>query len=162
MKKLICILSSGIMLFASCAATSTSGLSKAEKRQQRAEAIHKSLEKRRFKVDISTMNPQGYPSRVLTSPYSLEIKGDSLISYLPYMGRAYSVPYGGGKGLNFVSVINYYNTQMIKDNLTRIEIKTENDEDGFIFTIEVFDNGNATINVNSRNRNTISYNGKLE
>jgi len=33
---------------------------------------------------------------MLTSPYSVEIRNDSIISHLPYYGRAYSIPYGGG------------------------------------------------------------------
>ena len=41
-------------------------------------------------------------SKHLTSDYSLEIRNDSVYSYLPYFGVAYNVPYGGGKGLNLV------------------------------------------------------------
>ena len=40
-------------------------------------------------------------SRALTSDYSIEIRNDSVFSYLPYFGVAYNVPYGGGKGLIF-------------------------------------------------------------
>ena len=53
----------------------------------------------RIKIDVDRAVPMAGRSVNLTSPYSLEIHGDSILSYLPYFGRAYSAPYGGGEGL---------------------------------------------------------------
>lgn len=85
----------------------------------------------------------------------------SLISYLPYIGRAYNVPYGGGKGLNFSERIGSYQESQKKNGLRHIEISLTNDEDTYHYIIEVFDNGNSTIDVQSRQREPISYTGQM-
>ena len=53
-------------------------------------------------------------SKHLTSDYSLEIRNDSVYSYLPYFGVAYNVPYGGGKGLNFSAPLSEYTSTYSK------------------------------------------------
>ena len=93
---------------------------------------------------------------------SVEVRNDSLISYLPYFGRAYSVPYGGGKGLNFSERIGSYEEALLKNGKHHIEIGVTNEEDTYLYTIDVYDNGNSTIAVQSRQREPISYAGRIE
>ncbi len=108
------------------------------------------------------MYPQRGPAKNVTGTYSLEVKGDSLISYLPYFGRAYMVPYGGGKGLNFTEIIgNYYESKNAKGQ-TEIAIEVTNEEDTYLYQLSVFDNGNATIDVRSKEREPITYSGEME
>lgn len=78
-----------------------SAQSKQEKKEQKKEAVKKLIASENYKIDVRTAMPMRGRSIPLTSPYSLEIRNDSVISYLPYFGRAYSIPYGGGDGLNF-------------------------------------------------------------
>ena len=101
MKKTIYLmLAVGILM--GCATTnSQSGLSKAEKRALVEKRVTEMLDNRHFKIEVDMMHPLNYPSKSLTSYFSLEIRNDSILSYLPYLGRAYQVPYGGGKALNF-------------------------------------------------------------
>ena len=77
-----------------------SAQSKKEKKEQKKEAVTKLIASENYKIDARTALPMRGRSIPLTSPYSLEIRNDSVISYLPYFGRAYSIPYGGGDGLN--------------------------------------------------------------
>ena len=42
-----------------------------------------------------------------------------------------------------------------------IEIGVVNDEDTYLYTIEVFDNGNSSIDVHARQRERISYSGEI-
>ena len=72
--------------------------SKKEKREQKANEVKELIDSKRFTIDVNRAIPMGGRSLNLTSPYSLEMRGDSVISYLPYFGRAYSAPYGGGDG----------------------------------------------------------------
>ena len=59
------------------------------------QAVQKALDERRFCIDVNYMNPMRGRGRALTSPYSLTVRNDSVLSYLPYVGQAYSVPYDG-------------------------------------------------------------------
>ena len=72
--------------------------SKKEREEQKAKEIKEMIENGRFTIEVDRALPMGGRTVHLTTPYSLEMRGDSAISYLPYFGRAYSLPYGGGTG----------------------------------------------------------------
>ena len=108
------------------------------------------------------MYPRSGQARNVTSDYSLQVKGDSVYSYLPYFGRAYNIPYGGGKGLNFKSPITNYKSEKDQKGTTFIYFNVNNEEDYMEFKLEVFDNGNASIDLTPREREPISFSGKLD
>lgn len=91
--------------------------SKKEKKEQKKEAVMKLIESENYKIDVNTAMPMRGRSIPLTSSYSLTIRNDSVISYLPYYGRAYSIPYGGGDGLNFKAILKEYNVEMDKKGM---------------------------------------------
>ena len=78
-----------------------SAQTKKEKKEQKKEAVRQLIVSENYKIDVNTAMPMRGRNITLSSPYSLEIRNDSVFSYLPYYGRAYSVPYGGGSGLIF-------------------------------------------------------------
>ena len=92
----------GIVLF--CAGQSLFAQSKQERKEQKERVVREIVDSGRIKIDVDRAVPMAGRSVNLTSPYSLEIHGDSILSYLPYFGRAYSAPYGGGEGLTFKEV----------------------------------------------------------
>ena len=96
--------------------------------------------------------------------YSVTVKDDGNIldSHLPYIGQAWRVPYGGGHALNFDAQIGSYRVvQTRKDGYeVRVYVKTDEDEHLYLFTI--FDNGRASLDVQSGNRERISYSGQME
>ena len=96
------------------------------------------------------------------SLYSLEIRNDSVISYLPYYGRAYSIPYGGGNGLNFKAPLKEYNMKLDKKGNSVITFTARNPEDKFDFRVKVYSNGSTSIDVNMQNRQSISFQGELD
>jgi hypothetical protein len=51
---------------------------------------------------------------------------------------------------------------MKRNGLRHIEIGVTNEEDTYFYTIEVFDNGNSSVEVRARQRERISYSGSLE
>src|SRR6476660_9684977 len=72
--------------------------------QSDKEAIKTSIESKQFIFHAQTALPTSGRSRQLTADYDLRLFSDSLISNLPFYGRAYSVPYGSGDGgFNFTS-----------------------------------------------------------
>ena len=122
----------------------------------------KALEARDYKIAVNRMYPMKGSSRSVSYGYSVEVRNDSLISYLPYFGGAYNVPYGGGKGLNFSERIGSYRESQKNKGERQIEINVTNEEDTYIYLIKIFSNGNSSIDVTSRQRDHISYSGELE
>ena len=82
---------------------------------EQAAKVKAALAARNYKIVVERMNPMRGSSRSVSFGYSVEVKKDSLISYLPYLGRAYQVPYGGGKGLNFSESIGSYQESFMKN-----------------------------------------------
>lgn len=87
-----------------CVGQSLFAQSKQERKEQKEKAVKEIVDSDRIKIDVDRVVPMAGRSVNLTSPYSLEIHGDSILSYLPYFGRAYSAPYGGGEGLTTINV----------------------------------------------------------
>ena len=89
------------------------------------------------------------------------MEGDKINSHLPYQGVAESVPYGGGKVLNFEDTIDSFVEESGHSDRRVFEIKTDNDEDVIVFQLTVFDNGKADLQVRSQHRDAINYSGHL-
>ena len=154
------------MAIAVCACAVLCGCATSEERAaQKAEMarnVTKALNERNYKISILRMNPMRGSSRSVSYGYSVEVRNDTLFSDLPYFGRAYNVPYGGGKGLNFSHPIENYQEYQKKNGQRHIEIGLTNEEDTYLYTIEVFDNGNSSVEVWSRQRERIYYTGMME
>ena len=151
---LVCL---ALLMLNGCATLEERAVQKAEY----AKKVVAALSERNYTIDVDRMIPMKGGSKSVSYGYSVEVRNDSLISYLPYIGRAYNVPYGGGKGLNFSERIGSYQESQKKNGLRHIEISLTNDEDTYHYIIEVFDNGNSTIDVQSRQREPISYTGQM-
>ena len=124
-----------------------------ERAAQQAEtalAVEKALADRHYRIIIQRMNPRRSSMVSLSYGYSLEVKGDTLVSYLPYYGRAFNVPYGGGKGLNFTERIRSYQSWRLKKGGTHVEL------------VDVFDNGRALLELQMQEREGISYDGDVD
>jgi len=134
---------------------------KKEIKEKRIAAVKERVESRNYEIEVNRALPMGAPSITLTYDYSLKIKNDSVYSYLPYYGRAYSIPYGGGKGLNFRAPLKKYEMEIDHKGRINIRFETQNSEDHFKFIINIYDNGSANIDVNMQNRQSISYYGDL-
>ena len=135
--------------------------SKKEKRDEIAQQAREIIDSNHYKIDVDRMLPMNGNSRTLTSSYSLEIRNDSVISYLPYFGQAYSIPYGGGKGLIFDEALSEYTAKYHKKGKVEIKFTVRTDEDRYTYRITIFPNASASISVNSNNRQPISYQGEM-
>ena len=135
---------------------------KKEKELEVTQHVQKVLDNKDYMIHVDYMNPQQGRSRALTSSYFVKIKNDSIFSYLPYVGRAYNVPYGGGQGLNFNASIQSYSSSKGRKNKTTITIKVKNSEDNYTYTLTVYGNGSTNIFVQPINRQSISYRGKID
>jgi hypothetical protein len=123
--------------------------------------LHQAIENRVYLIEVNQMLPMMGRSQHLTSPYSLKVKNDSVFSYLPYFGRAYSVPYGGGQGLTFNSTIENYQSKRNAKGVYQISFKSQTREDTYVFNVEIYENGTTQIRVNSNNRQGITFLGEF-
>jgi hypothetical protein len=107
-----------------------------------------------------------YPQRgrnidLTTNPNYLQFKNDSIHSEMPYFGRAYSIPYGGGGGLSFKGPIKDYLIKKNKKNFT-IKATVRDNSDSYQITLTVFFDGGASLTINSNNRDSINYSGDIK
>lgn len=162
MKRMMIALVAAAVLMVACGTVQNDGLTKEERRAQTAQKVAEGLSKRHYTIEAEQCYPMRGAARRIDYGYEITVHGDTLKSNLPYFGRAYNIPYGGGKGLRFDAIIKNYEQWRAKKNMTHIVIYTDNEEDVYIYTIEVFDNGNATIDVRSREREQISFSGQMK
>ena len=108
------------------------------------------------------MSAMRYGSRTVTPDFFLELRGDTLRSYLPYLGQAHTSPtVSSSIGLNFKAPIKNFSERKLKAGKTQWELDVKTQEDAHHFIIEVFDTGQAFISVRSQNRDPISFDGAV-
>lgn len=124
--------------------------------------IKSSLESKRFIFHAQTALPTSGRSRQLTTDYDLRVFPDSLVSNLPFYGRAYSVPYGSGDGgFNFTSTKFEYTAAPGKKKGWNISIKTKDVADFREFSLSLSENGYGTLMALSNNRQPMSFTGYI-
>jgi len=136
---------------------------RAEKRDQMRVALAMALANKQLRIGIESMSTLRYGSKTVTPDFFLALRGDTLCSYLPYLGqsRQSSMMYPQ-TGLNFEKPVMNYSERRPKANLTRIELDAKTDEDTYHYVIELYDTGEAHIHVRSLHRDPISFDGTVE
>ncbi len=120
------------------------------------------VESKNFVFDVQTVNPMRGRSVQVTSDYDVRIQNDSIFSYLPFFGRAYSINYGGTESpMIFEQPIRNFVSTETKNGYS-IEVHVRNQNDILDFSFHITESGTTTLTVNSVNRQSISYYGRLE
>ncbi|HEY0433290.1 MAG TPA: DUF4251 domain-containing protein [Chitinophagaceae bacterium] len=123
-------------------------------------SIENAITGKSYVFHAQTAIPQAGGARHLTTDYTLKVEKNVLISDLPFFGRAYSIPYGGGNGgFNFTSQQFDYTVAPRKKGGWQIDIKPHDVQDFREFILTVSSNGYATLQANSNNRQPISFTG---
>ena len=135
---------------------------RAERLAQTRQSIMEALANRQLRIEVRSMNTMRYGSRIVTPDFFLELRGDTLRSYLPYLGVAHQAPMASpSEGLNFETVMKSYHQSNPKPDLARLEIEAKTKEDFFVYHIEVYYTGKAFISVQSQHRDPISFDGEV-
>ena len=125
--------------------------------------IEKKVNDHSFIFVAERMDPLRGRSRVLTSSYDVRVNNDSLVSYLPYFGRAYSAPIDPTNvGTQFTSTNFTYQVNAVKNDQWRVSIVPKDVQSIQELAFTIFDNGTTTLNVISTSRDQISYSGYLK
>ncbi len=133
------------------------------KKERKQLAVLGAIADKRWHIDITSMNTMRYGSRTVSTDFFLELRGDTLRSYLPYLGQAQvSSSLSPTMGLNFEERVRQYQESRPKGKYTQIDIGAKTKEDTYHYVIEIYDSGEAFIRVRSLNRDPISFDGTLE
>ena len=133
------------------------------KKERKQLAVANAVADRQWHIDIQSMNTMRYGARTVTTDFFLELRGDTLRSYLPYLGQAQVSPsLSPSIGLNFEERIILYKESRPKSKYTQIDIDVKTHEDSYHYVVELYDSGSASIRVRSLNRDPISFDGSLD
>ena len=131
--------------------------------QEKGMNVKSVLEGKRFIFKAQSVSPTAMPMRQLTGDnYNLRVTGDTLVSYLPYFGRAFSAPSPGAPGgYSFTSTDFDYTAKARRKGGWDVVIKPKDVNDVREFSLNVSKSGYATLRALSNNRQLITYNGFL-
>ena len=141
--------------------TATFAQSNAEdKKAAKLAAIKNMVEGQNYIFQAQQALPLGGRTRQLTSEYDLKVTKESITSYLPYFGRAYTAPIDPTKGgIQFTSKDFGYNLSPNKKDGWTAVIKPKDNRDVQSMTLNISSEGYTSLQVTSINRQPISFSG---
>jgi len=117
------------------------------------------IAEKNFIFRAQTALPAGGQAVNLTSEYDLRIKGDSVIGFLPYFGRAFTASYNEEGGIRFTSTANEFSVQQKKKGGWEINVLPKGANDVRQLYLSVSPEGYSTLQVMLVNRQPISFQG---
>lgn len=98
----------------------------------------------------------------LDGTYYLKVSKDTIDAYLPYFGVAQQAPFGStDNGIQFKTTDFEYSKKQTSKGFEINIIPKKTDKANKLF-LSITENGDATLNVNSNNRDAISFSGSIE
>lgn len=113
-----------------------------------------------FRIDVTHMIPQAYPSRTLSYGYFLKVHHDSVQVSLPYMGRVYQ-PEMNDEGLQFDLPYEHLKIEDGRKESKQVCFTVKKSFIQYRFQITVWPNGRADIFLSPSNAQAVSYDGDL-
>lgn len=159
MKKWILPLLTAALFVSGCGVLNETLAERRERRARESRLVTENVQSGNFSIDIERMYPLRGSSKSVTS-YSVTVKDGKIDSHLPFIGRAWNVPYGGGHALTFEAEVGSYTVQPVRDGY-EVTLYVKTDEDEHIYRFTIFGNGNTSLDVQSGNRDRISYSGNM-
>jgi Domain of unknown function (DUF4251) len=134
--------------------------SKPDKATAKKALIKDMVEAQNYVFQAQMVMPSGGRSRQLTTDYDLTVTKGSVISYLPYYGRAYSAPIDPTQGgIQFTSKDFVYTAAPGKKSGWDILIKPKDARGVQQLSLNISDEGWANLQVTSTDRQPISFSG---
>ncbi len=98
----------------------------------------------------------------LNAGFDMKVIDDSINTYLPYFGRAFTASYNSSGGINFTSTKFDYKLKEKSKGGWEVDIKPSDAKDITQMLYSISTNGFATLQVLSNNRQAISFYGIIE
>ncbi|MEL1254417.1 DUF4251 domain-containing protein [Flavobacterium sp. DGU38] len=135
---------------------------KAERELQKQKEIEAMIDSKNFVFEAQKAMPQG--GRLLNLDYNtyfLKFNETKTTCDLPFFGRAFNVPYGGGDGgIKFEGVPENIQIEKKKKSYN-VKATVKGKEDVYDLLFSVYFDGGTSLSVNSNNRAFISYDGEI-
>ena len=129
--------------------------------QQRTAAdIKQMVESKNFVFKAETASPVRGGTRQLSQGYEITVTNSSIVSDLPFFGRAQTVPISGDGGIKFTSTNFEYKAEAGRKGW-KVTIKTKDVANVQQLYLTIYDNGNATLDVMNIHRDDISFRGYI-
>lgn len=116
---------------------------------------------RNFNVSINYVRPQRMSSRYISPGYGVRIKGDSIVSDLPFFGVSHRADFDSESPLRFAAPIDDYSVEPAKRGGTRVKASVRHKQEKLVYDFLLGANGEVTLNVLSVFRDDIGYSGDL-
>lgn len=127
------------------------------------EAVKKMIDAQDYVFQAQSALPLAGETRFLSSNYDLKITKNGVDSYLPYFGRVYSAPLNSSEGgIKFKSADFQYTAAVKKKGGWDIRIKPKDAKDVQELILYVSENGFATLQVISEQKQAITFSGYVE
>ena len=115
----------------------------------------------KFIFKAQSANPMTGNNVQLTADYDLKVSPDSLVAFLPYFGRAYTINSTTEGGIKFTSTDFVYKSKQKRKKGWEVSIQPRDTRDVRQMSLSISPNGYATLQVISNNRQSISFYGFL-
>lgn len=120
------------------------------------------LDSQRFVFVPSSITPQRGRTRYLDGYFDLRLKNDSLISYLPFFGRADIAPISADDyGIRFTSTDFEYSYKPAKKRSYEVTMKVRDNSNSNKFFLIVYDNLTASLIVTGNFRDQVTFRGYI-
>ena len=132
-------------------------------KMEKIQYIDSLINSKTFRFVADKALPQGWKSVDLTTNFNfLNFDPELIESYMPFFGRAYSADFGGEGGIKFKSKPSEYTIVKAKNGKGyEIDVTVSNIRDTYILALFVSPEGNASLNINSNQKSSISYMGEI-
>jgi hypothetical protein len=133
-----------------------------EKKAQKIQLIKSGIDNKTFVFKAYSVVPKNERTKALVSDFGIEVRGDSIFSYMPYYGNTYTRDYSkfNDSPMGFAQPIESYKRLKTKKGYeVKIKVKNLNDVIDLVFHITKV--GDATVVASSINRQSISYMGEI-
>ncbi len=144
--------------------TAATAQTRKEKQAAKEAEIKKLLDAKTYTFVVQQVNPsRGGFWNISPSYYDLKIAQDTVVSYLPFFGRAYVAPMNPTEGgIKFTSIKNTYKEDIKSNGGREISIKPTDVKDVQNVYLSISLTGYATLRIINLNREPISFYGYIE
>lgn len=154
------------LLLITCLTTLSVNFSNAQdknEKDEKKERIRELIQSKSFVFVAQSVTPMGGRFMNLNSFYDLRVSEDTVLSDLPYFGRAFIAPINPTESpLRFNSTDFNYDIKEHREGGWDITITPKDGKDVRQMYLSVSDKGYATLQVVSNNRQPITFNGIID
>lgn len=134
---------------------------RAAREAKKIEEIKTLLDNKTWVFEVNQAIPMAGQAVNVNGSFDAKIKNDSIFSYLPFYGEAYVGEIGSSEGpFDFEQPILNYSFKKTKKGY-HIKFDVRNKSDYLSFFFHIGRTGSASLNIQSRNRQSMSFYGEI-